>query len=322
MVNREEKPMTANVETMAYANETPWHGLGHKVGSDVTPEQMELVAGLDWKVNKVPFTNPVTNEQSKDFFVLVRDKDGKELTPCGHNYVPVQNRQALQFFKKFTESGHMTLETAGSLDGGRRIFVLAKTTQSFAIKGKDKVDSYLFCYHPHIWGQSLKIMWTPIRVVCQNTLMQALHGKSAEFRMPHIQEFDANVQFKAEEALGLSQIKMREFQEQSELLASKEYNDKDLWKYWIALFQPSLKNEPNPTPEMFSKTLEYLNQVIHTQPGAQYSRNTWWQALNAVTYYIDHKSGRERDATLTSAWLGQKAALKRRALESALQYAA
>ena len=151
--------------------------------------------------------------------------------------------------------------------------------------------------------------------------MQALDGKSAEFRMPHVQEFDANIQFKAETALGLAHNKMSEFKEQSELLASKEYTDKDLWKYWIALFQPSLKNENNPTPEMFSRTLEYLNNTIHTQPGATLFKNTWWQALNAVTYYIDHQSGRDRDATMTSVWLGPKGALKRRALHSALEYA-
>ena len=313
--------MSANVETMAYAGQVPWHGLGHKVGKDVTPEQMELVAGLDWKVNKVPFHNPMTKSDSEDFFVLIRDKDGKELSPCGHSYIPVQNRQALGFFKKFTDSGDMTLETAGSLDGGRRIFVLAKTSESFSIKGKDKVDSYLLCYHPHIWGQSLKIMWTPIRVVCSNTLMMALDGKSSEFRMPHIREFDGDVQFKAEQALGLAHDKMETFKEQANLLASKEFTDKDLWKYWILLFQPSLKNEPNPTPEMFSRTLETLSSLIHTQPGSTVAKNTWWQALNAVTYYLDHESGRSRDATMTSVWLGQKAALKRRALESAVKFA-
>ena len=313
--------MTANVETMAYAGQVPWHGLGHKVGEDVTPEQMELVAGLNWKVNKVPFQNPVTGEQSDSYFVLVRDSDGKELSPCGHQYVPVQNRQALGFFKKFTESGDMTLETAGSLDGGRRIFVLAKTSESLSIKGKDKVDSYLLCYHPHIWGQSLRIMWTPIRVVCQNTLTMALDSKQSEFRMPHVQEFDVGVQFQAEKALGLAHNRMETFKEQAELLSSKEFTDKELWKYWIMLFQPSLKNEPNPTPEMFNRTLEYLNQVIHTQPGSTVAKNTWWQALNAVTYYMDHQSGRDRDATMTSVWLGQKAALKRRALDSAVQLA-
>ena len=313
--------MVANVETMAYAGQVPWHGLGHKVGEDTTPEQMELVAGLNWKVDKVPFQNPVTGEKSDSYFVLVRDSDGKELSPCGHQYVPVQNRQALGFFKKFTESGDMTLETAGSLDGGRRIFVLAKTSESFSIKGKDKVDSYLLCYHPHIWGQSLKILWTPIRVVCQNTLTMALDSSKSEFRMPHIQEFDASVQFRAEHALGLAHNRMETFKEQAELLSSKEYTDKNLWKYWIMLFQPSLKNESNPTPEMFSRTLETLSNVILTQPGSTIARNTWWQALNAVTYYLDHQSGRDRDATMTSVWLGQKAALKRRALESAVQFA-
>ena len=144
---------------------------------------------------------------------------------------------------------------------------------------------------------------------------------TSEFRMPHVREFDASVQFQAEKALGLAHNRMATFKEQAETLASKEFTDKELWKYWIMLFQPSLKNEPNPTPEMFNRTLEYLNQVIHTQPGSTVAKNTWWQALNAVTYYMDHQSGRDRDATMTSVWLGQKAALKRRALDSAVQLA-
>ena len=114
---------------------------------------------------------------------------------------------------------------------------------------------------------------------------------------------------------------METFKEQANLLASKEFPDKALWKYWILLFQPSLKNEPNPTPEMFSRTLETLSSLILTQPGSTVAKNTWWQALNAVTYYLDHESGRSRDATMTSVWLGQKAALKRRALESAVKFA-
>lgn len=313
--------MSANVETMAYAGKVPWHGLGNQVGEDVTIEQMELTAGLDWNVNKVPFVNPVTGSNSNDYFVLVRDSDGKELSPCGKSYVPVQNRQALEFFRKFTESGNMTLETAGSLDGGRRVFVLAKTSSSFELKGGDKVESYLFCYHPHIWGQSLKIMWTPIRVVCQNTLMQALGNKNAEFRMPHIQAFDMNMAAKAESALGLSDVCLEKFEEQANLLSSTEFTDQDLWKYWVMLFQPSLTNESTLDPTMFNKTLETLSEVLLTQPGANMSKNTWWQALNAVTYYIDHVSGRDRDATMTSVWLGQKGALKRRALDSAVQFA-
>ena len=315
--------MPADIETMAWTGQKPWHGLGHEVGKDITPEQMVVAAELDWNVSKTPFQNPVTKESSENYFVLVRDSDGKELSPCGHQYVPVQNRQALGFFKKFTESGDMTLETAGSLDGGRRIFVLAKTSESFSIKGKDKVDSYLLCYHPHIWGQSLKILWTPIRVVCSNTLTMALDEKgTSEFRMPHVREFDAGVQFQAEKALGLAHNRMATFKEQAETLASKEFTDKELWKYWIMLFQPSLKNESNPTPEMFGRTLTLLNeQLLHTQPGNTVAKNTWWQALNAVTFYLDHYSGRDRDATMTSVWLGQKAALKRRALESAVKFA-
>lgn len=315
--------MTANVENMAYAGKVPWHGLGTKVSEKITPDEMQIAAGLDWEVQKTPFVNPITQAESEDWSMLVRSSDGKEFGPCGKKYVPVQNKEALGFFKKFTESGKMQLETAGSLDGGRRVFVLAKTTQSFRLaKAKDdKVDSYLFCYHPHIWGQSLKVMWTPIRVVCQNTLMQALGSKSAEFRMPHVTEFNADMQFKAESALGLADEQMKQFQDTAEILSMKEFTDQKLWRYWASLFQPSLVNEKKITPDMFNRTMEHMNVLLHKQPGAEFAKNTWWQALNTVTYYVDHRAGRERDAAMTSSWLGQKGAVKRKALAQATQLA-
>ena len=130
-----------------------------------------------------------------------------------------------------------------------------------------------------------------------------------------------NMAAKAESALGLSDVCLEKFEEQANLLSSTEFTDQDLWKYWVMLFQPSLTNESTLDPTMFNKTLETLSEVLLTQPGANMSKNTWWQALNAVTYYIDHVSGRDRDATMTSVWLGQKGALKRRALDSAVQFA-
>lgn len=313
--------MVANVESMAYAGKVPWHGLGEKVGNDLTPIQMARNAGLEWNVEKKPFINPVTGKPSTEWFVLVRDTDGQELSPCGRSYVPTQNEEALNFFQKFVKSGNMTMETAGSLDGGRVIWGLAKTSQSFELPGRDEVKSYLLLVSPHIWGKSLKIMWSGIRVVCQNTLMMALGAASEQFSAPHIREFDASVQQKAEEALGLADVRMEEFKEQATLLSGTRYKEEDLYKFWMLLFQPSLKNEATLTPEMFGRTLKTLSELHYSQPGANMSEGTWWQALNGVTYYLDHEAGRDRDASLTSAWLGQRAATKRRALSSAVEFA-
>jgi hypothetical protein len=115
------------VETMAYAGEVPWHGLGEKVEENLTPTEMLEAAGLDWTVSRrAMFTTqePGTNQTegtltTSDYGVLVRDSDNKVLGPCGKNYIPVQNEQVFSFFDKFVKAGDMTMGTAGSLNGGR-----------------------------------------------------------------------------------------------------------------------------------------------------------------------------------------------------------
>ena len=149
--------MAHNIETMAYAGEVPWHGLGKAVDSNMTPAQMLEAAGLDWSVSKRPaytvdkpntwnIIDP-TGEASfirapEDYF-LVRDSDNKILSKCGEGYVPFQNHEVMDFFKRFTEAGDMTMETAGSLKEGRNIWGLAKLTDQFRLAGDDEVQGYL-----------------------------------------------------------------------------------------------------------------------------------------------------------------------------------
>ncbi len=120
--------MAHKVETMAYANATPWHGLGNQVEANMTPQEMLVAAQIDWRVSKRPaytvdkpncwnIIDP-TGEASfmpcPDNYFLVRDTDNKVLSACGENYVPFQNAEVMDFFKKFTEAGQRTMETAGS----------------------------------------------------------------------------------------------------------------------------------------------------------------------------------------------------------------
>ena len=112
--------MTANVETMAYAGQTPWHGIGTQVSSELTPQEMIQVAKLNWNVRKVPvqFSDKRGNlKESEDWFVLIRDDNDFELGPCGKKYVPFQNNEIFDFYTKFVNEGHMTMETMGSLSG-------------------------------------------------------------------------------------------------------------------------------------------------------------------------------------------------------------
>ena len=318
--------MVANVETMAYAGQVPWHGLGQQVDPSVDVDTMLVASGLDWKVLKKPMFHKMDDGELSgvpDFYALVRDKDNKSLGVCGKEYVPTQNKQALEFFRRWTEAGHMRLETAGALDGGRQMWALAKIEDTFSLFKEDKVDGYLLLSSPHIWGKSLVVKFTPIRVVCQNTLTMAMNSGGESFRMPHRYEFGTEMMKTAEEALGIARDKLGIFKRQAEVMATAKCDAQAYYRFLMKLFSPADFKQLDKNDEL---TIADLNRnayqvaaVLNNQPGARMksSDGTWWGALNSLTYWVDHQSGRERDTALMAAWFGSKAKLKEQALELA-----
>jgi len=314
--------MSHMVETMAYAGQTPWHGLGEQVDGNLTPQQMLVKAGLDWNVERKPVyhLDEGSYVKSDEWNILVRSDSNKILGPCGKNYVPIQNDQVFRFFKEFTESGDMSMDTAGSLDEGRQVWGLAKIREGFKLPGGDEIEGHLLISHPHQWGKALTIMFTPIRVVCNNTLTMALGESSDRFRMPHVSEFNHSAMHKAKVALGLATSQLDAFKEQAQFLAKKRYTEANVERYITALFHPTLFNE-KVVIDKWNNTASRVHELLSAQPGAKMSEGSWWTALNAVTYYHDHEAGRDRNATLKSAWFGSRAAQKRNALTMAMDYA-
>ena len=141
--------MVAAVETMAYAGEVPWHGLGTKVSDDLTPNQIMVKAGLDWSVNKVPTYAKVGDiEVPTGQEALVRSSDNKVLTQVGKKWYPVQNEEAFEFFSEYCYAGDMSMETAGSLTPAVaswccRIWRTAISVTVSASAGSGKVDAFL-----------------------------------------------------------------------------------------------------------------------------------------------------------------------------------
>ena len=334
--------MPAAVETMAYAGEVPWHGLGVPVEDTMTPEEMLKAADLDWTVSKRPAYTIASPTWSEDVGLLnaeghhfiVRDSDNSVLSACGEDYVPFQNADTFKFFKKFVSNGQMKMETAGSLKDGQDIWGLAKLESNFELPGGDKVEGYLLIDSPHVSGKALTVMFTPIRVVCANTMSLALNSEGKRFRVLHLQPFDDDIMKAAEEALGISDTKMTEFQEQATLLSTKRAKPFDVQKFVAELFQPQLLIERAkqdisdnvPFADEFSRTAEQVYSAIETSPGAELksAEGTWWGALNGVTYVMDHtkrESERVKGGALYSSWLGPNAVLKRKALQLATDYA-
>jgi phage/plasmid-like protein (TIGR03299 family) len=315
------------VETMAYAGEVPWHRLGVKVDDDMTPEQMLVAAGLDWEVHtrRLRAQNGSNGQFSlnMDHKALVRDSDESILGICGPSYRPVQNRDAIDFFKRFTNAGTMSMETAGSLDSGRRIWALANIKHSFNLGEDDVVNGYILLSNPHIWGKSMNIMFTPVRVVCNNTLTMAMSSGGDRFSHPHVKAFDEDVQEKAMETVGISEILMQNFKQDAEILAGTKISEEDTHKYLTSLFQKDLIDQAGIDPKEYNRTVKQMFTLIDHQPGAKFasSEGTYWGAFNAVTYFYDHIYGREDDSRLTQAWFGNNGAKKRSAMNLALDMA-
>ena len=342
--------MAHNVETMAWANEVPWHGLGVGVDSNLTPLQMQEAAQLDWTVSKRPsytidapeWSEDVGIMQTPNTFHIVRDSDNTVLSHCGRDYIPIQNEDVFKFFKRFTEAGHMTMETAGSLKNGGEIWGLAKIQNDFELAGGDEIKGYLLINQPHIVGKSMTIKLTPIRVVCNNTLTMALQDSgTASFRMPHVREFGTDVIQAAEEALGLSAQAMTEFRTNSTLLSKAKAKHSDVLDYVAEIYQPQMiaeyRNEQllresgkaigeqAPLIEKLNKFPSLVVDALEQSPGANLksARGTWWGALNAVTYVEDHlRESQTEGNALHSAWFGAAANRKSKALSLALQRAA
>ena len=154
--------MSHEVETMAWANEVPWHRLGRRIGDDATPDQILRVADLDWNVNMKPveWTNAEgISQKDEKYFSLVRDAhtriDGTKVpeqvlsSGLTDQYKPIQNSRMAKFFNEYIDNGVATMETAISLFNGKIVVLVAKTNENFELAGGDKIEQYLYCASYH-----------------------------------------------------------------------------------------------------------------------------------------------------------------------------
>ena len=315
-----EVEMIDGVAQMAYAGDKPWHGLGVEVSNDLTPEQMMKKAGLDWTVEKVDSFIEVkgeripTGQQS-----LVRSSDNKILTNVGGDWNPVQNSEAFEFFSEYVLAGDMEMNTAGSLKGGTNVFALAKVKESFTILGEDQVDSYLLFSNPHQYGKAIDIRFTPIRVVCNNTLTFSLQSGSKNFvKLNHRSQFDPE---QVKKTLGIAHEKFAKYKEMAEFLSTRKFSVESLIQFYDEVFPYTHKEATPQKIQDLSPTARRAFEVLETQPGAQFGEGTWWQALNSVTYLTDHELGRNADTRMQSAWFGVNQSRKIKAANKAVQLA-
>lgn len=316
--------MSHEIDTMAYAGETPWHGLGYRIPADLTPEQMMEAAKVGWEVRKIPAHIRMGDKRIPiGRSALVRmpwhaEEEPRILDVVGNDWNVTQNSRAFEFFADYVAAGDMEMHTAGSLKGGKVVWALARVKESFeAVKG-DEIQQFLLFTNPHMYGWPIDIRMTPTRVVCWNTLSMALGSKATEsVRITHRVKFDPE---KVKVVMGVASKKLGKYAEKAKFLASKRYSPEAIREYLSEVFPVAARGDDH-VKEVSNAAKQALS-VVETQPGADRAPGTWWNAFNAVTYSTDHILGRNQDNRLWNSWYGGYGPRKVKALDRAVEFAA
>ena len=322
--------MVANVQTMAYHGDVPWHGLGNSVPAGVNAEQMIRAAGLEWKVELRPARGATIINKKKEYsrYEVVRIPRPSTaetevlLGVVSRRYQALQNVEAFEFFDPIVGDKKAYFETAGSLGEGERIWVMAKMPGAMEIVPGDDCLKYLLLSNTHSGDGSVIVKFTSVRVVCQNTLMLAMKDGQKAYRVRHSKQ----MQFKLDELsdfLALTQSVFLEAKHSFQRLAQIPMIGDRLDNYLSAVFPPTAAQQKNKT---HPARWDFLKEIFETRPDLQLRgvRGTLWGAYNAITMFEDYKQppGEELpEQRLDRAWFGGGADIKLKALDKAIELA-
>jgi phage/plasmid-like protein (TIGR03299 family) len=304
--------MSHEVETMFSGNRiTPWHGLGNVVDGVLTAEDAIEAGGLDWTVSlrdifrqKHLITDDgveVTYEKIADRFELTRDSDETPFAILSDKYKPFQNRQAFSFMDTLVASGAAKYETAGSLKGGRVVFMTMETPDYITLPGGDKIKTYLLLRTTHDGTGRIMVYVVTVRVVCWNTLTWGIGGALHKWGVTHTSDVKSKVE-EARKTLGLTIDYEKAFEAEARELLDIRVTDDQIVRF--------LKEELEDKPQRDAEIEKILINVNSSPTIAGYE-GTGWGALNGVTEYFEHlKQNRSRDAHFTRMFDGPQYKLR------------
>lgn len=320
---------TTGKPAMAYVGKVPWHGLGFQLEAEATMDTWQEAAGLNWSAIGSPVKFVGIDGKEEEYpgrLVLHRSDTGAPLSVVTDRYNPVQPKQLLSFADEFVNKlDGFTMETAGALNGGRKIWILAKAKDDTLLLGKDDpVERYLLMATSFDFSIKTIIQQTSTRVVCNNTLRVAyLAGetaKSSRICVSHLSAFDGDAikqQMELDEQwIGFSKILNK--------LTKVVVTDEVAKEYFLDVFYPESIRGTNAFSEAGSnQRVKELMDAYKDGPGQRLrtAKGTAWGLVNAVTYFVDHQvTSRDQDTRLNRAWFAQGSVRKTRAMNNATAF--
>ena len=312
--------MPAAVENMMFVGETPWHGLGNKVDEGINVGDAIVAAGLDWEVGLKDLQTidgvPVSHRAT------YRKTDGSILGVVGPRYTPLQNKDAFDWFQPFLDANECSIHTAGSLHAGQKVWVLAQLNRdnSEIVRG-DEVCKFILLSNSHDGSTAIRVGYTPIRVVCVNTLAFAhSHTNSKLIRIRHTRSSQKNLE-SVRDIMDNINAEFEATAEQYRFLASRNFNQKDVEKYVKVV----LGLDKTADEDIKTRTRNIMDDILTRINGPKQSATgvagTWWAAYNGFNEYLNYAKGRTEDNRLDSLWFGLNANDNIKALNTALEFA-
>lgn len=316
--------MAHMIESMAFANAVPWHGLGNQLEAGLSLEDWQAAAGMNWEIKEKPVLFMADSVGSVGAIlsypenkVLFRSDTNVPLSVVGSRYQVVQPSEILAFYKDLTEVAGYELETAGVLKGGKKLWALARTGQSSTLKGNDTVNGYLLLATACDGTLATTAQFTSIRVVCNNTLAVALAGGIGAVKVPHSTTFDPQA---VKSQLGISVSSWDSFMYKMKGLSERKVKSTEAFNYFLRVFTTkSSKAGIGVTNERAMTKAMALYEGAGKGADLASSKATAFGLLNSITEFVDHeRRAISPDYRLDSAWFGQGANLKSKALDQAL----
>ena len=310
-----------NVNSMMYVGEKPWHGLGTKLNNVATAAEAIAAAGLDWKVEKKELFL-ANGKQVDGSLATVRNDTGAVLGVVGDIYRPLQNKEAFSFFDAIVGSKEAMYHTAGALGTGERVWILAKLPGQIRVIGDDVTDKFLLLTNTHDGTAAVNMMFTPIRVVCQNTLNVAVSEASRTQKVRHSASIGMRIE-DVRKGLGIVSERFRMFEEAAQAMTKVQVNGEQ----WRELLKSVGIIPADEHAKMTGRARNIMDEVTdfythgkgQTLPGV---KGTAWAAFNGISEYVDYaratKGEDKAQSRAASLLFGSGATLKQKAWDAAM----
>lgn len=292
--------MSANVETMFYVRHKPWHGLGTMVTEAPDSAEALRLSGLDWKVSQEAiYTDDGT--EIEGYKANVRNTDRKVLGVVTNRYKVVQNEEAFAFTDELLGNG-VKYETAGSLQEGKKVWILARMPREYIISG-ERISPYLVFSNTHDGSGAIKAAITPIRVVCNNTLNLALSSAKRSWAMVHTGDIKEKIQ-EAKDTLFMAEKYMDELGKEIETLRKKKLTDVQVAEY-IEVLLPAEKNASIQQIKNMEKLRNDIKFRYDHAPDLKELGKNAYRFINAVSDFATHAKPLRRTSNYQERMFGK-----------------